>query len=194
MNSVEFDKDRHEYKFDGKIIPSVTQLIPFEKSGFVTDEQLEFARQEGIYIHGVIETFLKTNAVDDESIIRPFSDFLEESGKRFGKLVLSETPLASSHPKFAGTPDLVFENAIVDIKRTFHNKKIHALQCAAYNFLAAQNKVIKRTKNQLILVIDMDSASYKTYSVYDIQAEAVFLNLVNKWHIEKQFEKYLKSF
>ncbi|MCK6381910.1 MAG: hypothetical protein L6Q54_11785 [Leptospiraceae bacterium] len=193
MNPVEFDKDRHEYKFDGKIIPSVTQLIPFEKSDFVTDEQMEFARQEGIYIHGVIDTFLKTNAVDDESIIRPFSDFLEEAGKSFGQLVLSETPLASSHPKFAGTPDLVFDNAIVDIKRTFHNKKIHALQCAAYNFLAAQNKVIKRTKNHLILVIDMDTETYTTHSVYDNQSESVFLNLVHKWHIEEQFSKYLKS-
>ncbi len=190
---LEYNPDFHEYKIDGKVVPSVTQLIPFNKSEFVSEEELEFARQEGIYIHDCINVWNTTKTIQDESIVEPYLKFLDEAEKRFGKLVLHETQLGSDNPKFAGTPDLVFENAVVDIKRTFYNKKIHALQCSAYGYLAAHNKFTKKTKNHLILVINKEAGEYKTHFVFDAQAEQIFIALVQKWHIEKQFAKYLKS-
>ena len=191
--SLEYNPEIHEYKIDGKIVPSVTQLLPFKKSDFVSEEDLEFARQEGLYIHDCIDVWNRTKTVQDETIVEPYLEFLSDAEKRFGKLVASENQLGSSRLKFAGTPDLVFEDAIVDIKRTFYDRKIHALQCSAYGVLAKENKLIKKTKNNLIFVIDRDLRQFRTHSVFDAQAEQIFISLVQKWHIERQFEKYLKS-
>ncbi|MBE7411374.1 MAG: hypothetical protein L6Q54_11485 [Leptospiraceae bacterium] len=191
--NLEYNAQEHEYKIDGKVVPSVTQLLPFKKSDFVSEEDIEFARQEGIYIHDCINVWNTTKTVQDETIIEPYLKFLDEAKRMFGKLVLHETQIGSDNPKFAGTPDLVFEDAIVDIKRTFHSRKIHALQCSAYGYLAAKNKVIKKTKNHLILVINKEDCDFRTHFVYDAQAEPMFISLVHSWHSERQLVKYLKS-
>jgi hypothetical protein len=186
---VEFDEVNHIYRVDGKIVPSVTQLLP-KQDYFVSDDRLAECASEGTSLHNEIENYFKTGKSTS-----PFTDavqrFMDEMKNEIGNLVCFEKPLASSKG-YAGKPDMIFENAIVDLKRTYKNKKIHALQTAAYHLLAFENGLIKQTKKHYILVVHSDG-TYKAYSVYDAMAETIFLSLVMKHKIEKSVEYYLNK-
>jgi len=186
---IVFDPETHTYRVDGKIVPSVTQLLP-KPDFFVSDERLAECAAEGTENHKEVEEFFRTGKSTS-----PYTDavqrFVEENKKTTGGLVACELPLASIKG-FAGTSDMIFENAIVDLKRTIGNKKIHALQTAGYNLLAVENGLIHSTKLHYILVI-RDDGGYDLTNVYDSMAENIFLSLLSKYKIEKSLEYYLNK-
>lgn len=185
---IVFNEASHIYRVDGKIVPSVTQLLP-KQDYFVSDERLAECATEGTENHKEIEEFLKTGIS-----ISPYTDamqkFMDEQKEKTGGLVACEMPLASVKG-YAGTPDLIFERAIVDLKRTCGNKRIHALQTAGYNLLAVENGLIHTTKLHYILVLN--SGGYDVTNVYDSMAENIFLSLLSKYKIEKSLEYYLNK-
>jgi hypothetical protein len=56
---VEYNDEWHTYKLNGKIIPSVTQLLYTGEYNNVPEDFLEYSRQKGTLIHKEIEEFLK---------------------------------------------------------------------------------------------------------------------------------------
>lgn len=56
---VEYNEKWHSYKLNGKIIPSVTQLLDTGEYNNVPEELLEYSRQKGTLIHKEIEEYLK---------------------------------------------------------------------------------------------------------------------------------------
>lgn len=186
---IEFDETTHTYRVDGKIVPSVTQLLP-KQDYYVSDERLAECAEEGTAIHKEVEEFLKSGVSTS-----PYTDavkkFMEDMKSEIGGVVIFEIPLPSSRG-FAGTPDIVFENAIVDIKRTCGNKKIHALQTAGYNLLAVENGYIKPVKKHYILVCK-DDGGYDASMVYDSMAEVTFLSLLQRYKIDKAIEYYMNK-
>jgi hypothetical protein len=60
-SQVEYIEDFHCYKLNGKIIPSVTQLLDDGGYENVSKEILEYAREKGSIVHKEIETYLKTS-------------------------------------------------------------------------------------------------------------------------------------
>lgn len=183
-----FDETSHSYRWDGKIVPSVTQLLP-KQDYFVSDERLAECAAEGTANHKEIEEFLKTG-ISTSPITDAMAIFLEDHKESLGSLVSCETPMYSLKG-FAGTPDIIFENAIVDLKRTCGNKKIHALQTAGYNFLAVENGLIKPTKLHYVLVLS--DGKPEPVNVYDSMAENIFLSLLSKYKIEKSLEYYFNK-
>lgn len=185
---IEFDPVKHIYRVDGKIVPSVTQLLP-KQDYYVSDERLAECAEEGEANHREVEEYFRTGKSTS-----PYTDaverFVDEQRSIIGGLVACETPLASEKG-FVGTPDMIFENAIVDLKRTFGNRKIHALQTAGYNLLAVENGIIRPTKLHYILVIR--DGGYDMTQVYDSMAETIFLSLVQKHRIEKSVEYYMNK-
>lgn len=54
-----YNEDWHTYRFNGEIIPSVTQLLDDGTYAGVPEDILEYARQKGTLIHKEIENYLK---------------------------------------------------------------------------------------------------------------------------------------
>jgi hypothetical protein len=186
---IVFDEASHTYRVDGKIVPSVTQLLP-KQDYFVSDERLAECAAEGTANHKEVEEFLRSG-ISTSPLTDAMQNFMSDYRETIGGLVACEMPLGSIKG-FAGTPDLIFENAVVDLKRSFSNKKIHALQTAGYNLLAVENGLIHSTKLQYILVIK-DDGGYDLTNVYDSMAETIFLGLLSKYKIDKSLEYYLNK-
>lgn len=179
----------HQYWVDGKHFPSVTQLLP-KQDYFISDERLAECADEGTANHAAVEDMIRTG-VSSCGYTDAVQKFMSDIKGEIGGIVLCETPLASAKG-FAGTPDMIFENGIVDLKRTFGDRKIHGLQTAGYGILAVENGIIKETKKHYILVAHEDG-TYKTWNVYNPQAKSVFESLIAKYKIEQHINYYLKS-
>ena len=178
-----------EYEYNDKIIPRVTDILPPLKF-YCTPEQLESARQEGIENHSKIEKYLKEGKGKKDPYVKTFQKFINESPS-LGPLILCERPLLSIKHLFAGTPDLFYENANIDVKRSIYNIKYHALQLAAYNILRKEQGM-GSVKPWYVLTIDAEKETYKVKNVYNAQAESVFLSLLMKKKIDEQINNYLK--
>lgn len=178
--------------------PSVTQILP-KLEFFCTPEQLELARQEGQEDHSKIKMYWDTvhyfnndtlvQLLKNDEWLKKLNEFMLSQFSRWGNILQWEKRLFSEKYKFNGKSDMVFEDAIVDLKRSFINKNYHALQLTGYNILAKENKVTN-TKNHIILWYD--GTEFKFKNVYNSQAEDIFLALLKKYRIEQAVENYLK--
>lgn len=78
---IEFNEERHEYRLDGNVIPSVTQLL--SKHGLVADysmvpESILSAKAErGTLIHKEIQDYIEKRELGFTKECRLFSDWLE---------------------------------------------------------------------------------------------------------------------
>jgi len=188
-NTIVLDEENHIYRVDGKIVPSVTQLLP-KQDYFVSDEKLEECAADGSANHAAVKEMLDTG-VSTCGYTDAVKQFIEDMKDIIGDLLIYETPMYSPDG-FAGTPDMVFKNAIVDLKRSSGNIKIHALQLAGYQLLATQNNVIEPTKQHYILIANEDG-TYSISNVYHQYAIQTFKSLITKHKIDKSVEYYLKS-
>jgi hypothetical protein len=186
---LSFDAVKHEYRNDGRVVPYVTGILP-PAEFHVTPEQLEAARAEGENNHSLVKMFNDTGDTLGDPFLETYARFLEEAKSAFGELVLYETPLYSKKYGYAGTPDMVFESAVVDLKRTSGDVKRTALQLAGYSLLAVENKIIQKTKNWKELVITGDD--YKLKACYNQHAEDIFIALVKRKQIDIAVENYFK--
>ena len=170
-----FDKEMHEYRWGERIVPSVTQLLPKQKFDFISEFDLALAIEEGNKNHSEVEQYVKSGVVQSAYVIAFMKFLVLHQGvySKLGKLLYSEKMFYSEKYRYAGTPDLIFENGIVDLKRSHGDAKIRALQLAGYHNLAIENKIIHPTKKWFTLVIKDQKPSPK--NIYHPMAERVFL-------------------
>lgn len=176
--------DRYDNKY-----PSVTELLP-PQNYYCTPDQLEAARNEGIDIHADIKLFLDTGDTFGLPHVETFKRFMAENEKTLGSLAIYEKRMTSDRLQFNGTPDYVFENATVDLKRTMGNPKYHALQLSGYNLL---RRGLKRGNNRKWFILVIDGDKYTLKNVFNPQAEQIFLSLLAKRRIEIAIENYFKA-
>jgi hypothetical protein len=80
---IQFNEERHEYKLDGKVIPSVSQLL--KKHGLTVDysmvpEAILSAKAErGTLIHKEIQDYIEKRELGFTKECRLFSDWLEQN-------------------------------------------------------------------------------------------------------------------
>ena len=76
---VEYNEFWHTYKLNGKIIPSVTQLLDTGEYNNVPEDFLEYSRQKGTLVHKEIEEYLKEGkkgfTQEFEEFVRLFSKY-----------------------------------------------------------------------------------------------------------------------
>lgn len=178
------------YPKEWRDLPSVTEIMPKTDFSHITPQQLERARIQGTNNHLRIKRFLTTGDDRGSAYTKLFRQFMADYEKQLGKVVMFETPMASKKYGYKGTPDIVFENGIVDLKRTFWETRRHALQLAGYNMLTAENKVLKKTKNRIILVIHPDEGKYSAHNVWVTQADEVFVALIQRYKIDRFIDAY----
>jgi hypothetical protein len=189
MNN-KFDQEKHIFYMDEERVPSITQAMP-EPKFYVTKERLEELKKQGNEDHELIKMYFDTGKIFNEPMLFALDIWYNENKAKFGKLVWHEKPLYSEEQRFAGIPDAIFEHAIIDFKRTFSNKQVHALQTGAQHILAVENKIIKPTK--LWFIAYYDNGKMKAKDVYNPEAESVFERCVTKFYLEQQIQNYIKG-
>lgn len=139
MTGLVFDPERHAYILDGRVIPSVTQILTAE--GIINGQwYTEDGRRRGGHVHLALR-YLDEGRLDEDSVtdeVRPYLEawgrFLSETG--FICLQI-ERPFVCEALGYAGTPDRVGWMdggkilSVIDIK-TGSPEPWHALQTAAY--------------------------------------------------------------
>lgn len=139
MTGLVFDPERHAYLLDGRVIPSVTQILTAE--GIINGQwYTEDGRRRGGHVHLALQ-YLDEGRLDEDSVtdeVRPYLEawgrFLSETG--FICLQI-ERPFVCEALGYAGTPDRVGWMdggkilSVIDIK-TGSPEPWHALQTAAY--------------------------------------------------------------
>lgn len=184
MNTLTFDEAMHQYKLDGVIIPSVTQvlkgvgIIDFSNvPAYLLDKACKF----GIAAHKATELFdLKT--LDEATLdinLKPYLDgwikFIQDTGFVFETI---EKQLYSSIYRFAGTPDRVGRIdgilTIPDVKTGFEVSPANGIQLGGYEILVKENQK-KKEKIRRLSVLLTDEGSYKTQEYKDKNDLNVFL-------------------
>ena len=190
LKMLQYDDNKHEYRYKGVVIPSVTQVLP--KIDFhMSESKLEVKRLEGKDTHSKIKMFFDTGDDFNDPFLMMLGVWMKTNKKLTGKLVQHEGQLFSKKHLFGGTPDMVFEEALVDWKSSLYAPKHFSLQLAGYNILTSENKVIGKTKKWIILY--PDGGVIKMKNVYNSLAEDVFIASVRKWQLERTIENYMKG-
>lgn len=124
-----YKDDTHEYFLNGVNLPSVTDIIsPLIDFSNVNPSLLERAGNYGKSIHTMIDLWYK-GLLDEEKLDPLLKNSLEQfiicmADKCGGKKILAcETPTYNKPLRYAGTPDIVFTDEIMDIKTRPAKKK-----------------------------------------------------------------------
>ena len=82
-SQVEYIEDFHNYKLNGKIIPSVTQLLDDGVYLDVDKDILEYAREKGNLVHKEIENYLRHSEMGFTAEFYEFLRLYKESEELF---------------------------------------------------------------------------------------------------------------
>ena len=185
---ISFDEERHEYRIDGYLVPSVTGILKPIVSLGGSDDARDFKRQIGKALDTAI-TLHERQDLDLDSLdlaVLPFFEawlkFKEETGFR---VLLNQPIVYSKKLRFAGTPDLIgtriadsdVPEEIIDTKCTWVMDAATAIQTAAYSLAAHESlgfKIKKRTGVQLLR-----DGTYRAFPYTDQNDEHIFRSLLN---------------
>jgi hypothetical protein len=192
-----FNDERHEYTVDGKVIPSVTQILQdvglIDLSAIPAD-RLEAAREFGIAVHSACELSDK-GELDESTLDDNLVPYLEAWNK-FKKdthifLLECERPFFSSTYGFAGTPDrigMISLPTIIDIKSTAGLNPITELQTAGYGILYEENKIGQRSYNRMGVLLKPDG-TYKVHKYRNESDKNSFLSCLAVYNLKRRYLK-----
>lgn len=136
---LEFNEDRHEYRLDGVIIPSVTTILSevgLYDFDYVSRETLDVAAERGRLVHRMIE-WHELDILDDSTIDPElqgyFDGYLAARREALPKPEAVEVRFACKRFGYAGTIDAIIDNGAWynDIK-TGQPSPEHGLQLSGY--------------------------------------------------------------
>lgn len=140
---LEFNETTHTYQYQGKVVPSVTQILePYSGLEYVDQQTLEATAEFGNHVH--LATHLHDIGELDRSSLDPLVDdylvgwekFLKDSG---AVPIYSETQIYSARLRVAGTLDRIMawnrsnSNVMIDIKTGSSITRTVGPQTAAYD-------------------------------------------------------------
>jgi hypothetical protein len=190
---IEFFEDRHEYRIDGAVVPSVTQVLePIRRELGGNAEVLEYKRSIGKALDLAIELH-ERNDLDFESLdvaVVPFFEawisFKRDSGFR----VLLNQPIVHSRKlRFAGRPDLIGTRSVstmtpdelLDTKCVWTIDPVTAIQTAGYSMAALESHGVRIKKRGGVQLLR--DAKYKFHPYTNPADENVFKSclLIHAW-------------
>lgn len=129
-----YNRGLHTYTLDGKVLPSVTHILKHE--GFIDDTWFTCdARERGLHVHLACHYHDK-ETLDIEmldEVLRPYvmayAAFKADTGFH-----VEQSGVPYYHPKYlyAGIPDKINVQTLIDIKTGVADQPWHGLQLAAY--------------------------------------------------------------
>lgn len=183
---IEFDKILHEYRLDGRLVPSVTSVLaPLEDFERVPRETLEAARVFGQHVHEAAALFVR-DELDWPSLdehLTPYMEglkrFLDESGL---SVIASELAVASRKYRVAGTLDLLGlwrgSECVIDFKATATLPKSVGPQTSAYEALYREKFGGAKRKRYCVQLRPND---YRVHPLSDMGDWSIFLSCLNLW-------------
>lgn len=168
MPQIDFDPVTHTYKIDGRILPSVTQVLEsvgISDFSMVSPDVLRDAQQLGTDVHRLLELYDK-GTIDYDTVsdyiapyLPPWVDFLETTG---AKIIEIEKKVYCERYQYVGTLDRILEIngklSVLDIK-TGGNQLSHSIQTAAY--LQAYNKDRRKKFDRYTWYVDTEKKKQK---------------------------------
>lgn len=188
MTAISFDEEKHEYRLDGTLIPSVTQILEVVTDyANVPRDILMRAAQRGTFVHKAVELHCKGTldifSLDEEIADRYFAYVKFEKESRF-KPTATEQRVFSDKYRYAGTFDLIGPDvitgrgqALIDIKTTAQVMPGVGPQLAAYEQAYRETNNIRANArlNRYALMLRADG-SYETIPYNDKKDWSVFLS------------------
>jgi hypothetical protein len=168
MSALTFDEAQHEYRFDGRVIPSVTQILsPLVDYSMVPPATLERARQLGTAVHRMTELH-DNDDLDEDSLSDELRPYLV-GWKKFRQEANFE-PITVEHRMFhrglgyAGTSDragvVKGRLAVLDIKKMLTLTPAIGPQLAAYQ---------EQHKSEGLAVLDRYALGLRPDGTYRLQ-------------------------
>lgn len=96
---VIYNEEWHTYKLNGRIIPSVTNLLDNGEYINVPEELLEYARIKGTLVHKEIEEYLKDNKLGFTQEFEEFKRLYEENIELFKQVAIFDIKTYSANGK-----------------------------------------------------------------------------------------------
>lgn len=175
---INFDKASHEYRVDGVLFPSVTQIL---ESGGLSDfsmvprDALEYAQWKGTLIHKTLEIHDidgldpewltdDPNGVIAQPYVKAWDNF--KSKYSIDKFDGVEIRGVSTQYGFAGTMDRYLGREIWDIK-TGGVSKSWGPQLAGYEQIAKEMKLNPNVRNWQRRVVQLDGKGFKVFKFAD---------------------------
>ena len=140
MQNVTFDPERHEYRVNGVIVPSVTQILAgagVSDYSNIPPEVLQRAAERGSLVHTYIEWY-EDGTLDESSIDPALRGYFESYLRAKDAGLLPEKPSAveklvySDMLSYAGTLDQLYDNDWINDIKTGRPQPEHELQVSAY--------------------------------------------------------------
>lgn len=175
MGILEFKEETHQYFYNDREVPSVTQIISASNTGALENiptSILDNASERGTAVHQAIEFF---NKYKFANIKEEYKEYFEAYKKWYKEHsfpfveIKSEEQVYHKLLNYAGTIDMLIkdtagEHILVDIKTTNElNMKYVALQLSAYKEALLNNGIV--VKSMFVLWLKKDG----TYEFKEVQ-------------------------
>jgi hypothetical protein len=195
-HELTFCAERHEYRLNGRVLPSVTQVLRFlDDFEHVPPAVLEAARQFGSHVHAACDLdardVLDYDALDPA--LRPYVDAFRRFRAEAGIEILgSEERVCSRTFGYAGTLDLrarrrnakvSTRDMLIDIKSGVVPRSVGA-QCAAYD--AAWYSMHGGTRHDRFCLQLRSDATYRLHPLTNTVDFSVFLSCLNLHKVKEQ--------
>lgn len=193
-----FDSLEHKYYLGDEEMPSLSKIIePLNDFGNVHPGVLAAKAQAGSDIHETIKLWLDGTlnesalAEGNKIALELFQDWYKEHGGRygFGALLEYETPTYHTKLKYGTTPDLVFEEVIIEIKTRKPVLYRDSVQ------LVAQSRCFPEfpPKSLWVLSLDIVNKKYTFQRAEHKQSWSIFRKLLDKYKSDREIETLIKA-
>lgn len=195
---LDYEEAEHKYTLDGRVLPSVTQILkPLECFDAIPQHRLEAAREFGQHVHLACHLYAE-GELDEVTIDDRVGAYLDGYRNFFidtkSISILSEIRVASAQYGYAGTVDTVVrlhrkEDVLLDIKTSATVPRSVGPQCSAYKEALREFIGLKLKKR---FCLHLNPSHCRGYKLFELQTSAsrdwnIFLSSLNifRWHAEK---------
>lgn len=174
--AIEFNEERHEYRLDGAVVPSVTEIIkPLSDFSNVPEEQREFKRQIGKALDAAI-TLYERQDLDfdtlDEQVLPFFEAWLAFKKDTGFRVILNQVIVFSRKLRFAGTldilgtrtPDSPNPDELIDTKCVWTMDPATGVQTAGYGIACFESLGIRLKKRGGVQLLRDGTYRYHQYT------------------------------
>lgn len=191
-----FVSETHTYWLDDVEMPSLSRIIsPLNDFVSVHPDVLNAKAQAGTDIHKTVELWL-AGCLDMDNLAEGnrialdlFIGWYKKTAGDYGKPVCVEVPTYHHKLLYGTTPDIVFEEAIIEIKTRPYKKIRDDVQ------LIAQSKCFPEfpPKRLMVLSLDIVARKYTFQSAENKQAWSIFRKLLDKYRLDCEVEALIKN-
>lgn len=198
---LEYIDDGHIYKFDGRVIPSVSNILsPYMDFSKIPKQMLADKTAFGTSVHLYLEQYdkglLDFDAIPDvtepdqpdiKAIVIAWDKFIDPYLEKHDTMKI-EHRMFSPRLRYAGTADRIVGDTIIEIK-TSQPRKAVGVQLAAYANLAIENNLMVResvdgkVKDPILVSWHVEENGRYTVKTWDYKTNFnVFMCLVTAYN------------